>query len=151
MYMRTHPQYGYIYNNGLPMALIHHIKIRFTCIKKKSLQNTWKSFGLYNRALIIESVSVISSGNKFKITSSHIKIHVPAKKKSYKYCWNVLFQLKYRSWKPAISPFLPRSLYTKLDVPGTCPEPLAPLGAGRGRVEIGFPSLSNLPGSLYWS
>lgn len=37
MYMRTHPQYGiYIYNNGLPMALIHHIKIRFTCIKKKS-------------------------------------------------------------------------------------------------------------------
>lgn len=151
MYMRTHPQYGIYIQQWSTNGTYTSYKNKIHVYKKKSLQNTWKSFGLYNRALIIESVSVISSGNKFKITSSHIKIHVPAKKKSYKYCWNVLFQLKYRSWKPAISPFLPRSLYTKLDVPGTCPEPLAPLGAGRGRVEIGFPSLSNLPGSLYWS
>lgn len=33
MYMSTHPEYGNIYNNGLPMALIHHIKIGFTCKK----------------------------------------------------------------------------------------------------------------------
>lgn len=45
MYMRTHPQYGiYIYNNGLPMALIHHIKIRFTCIKKKKSTKYMEKF-----------------------------------------------------------------------------------------------------------
>lgn len=42
MYIRTHPQYGNIYINGLPMALIHHIKIGFTVKKStKYMEKFW--------------------------------------------------------------------------------------------------------------
>lgn len=43
MFIRIHPQYGNIYNNGLPMALTHHIKIGFKCKKKstKYMEKFW--------------------------------------------------------------------------------------------------------------
>lgn len=94
---------------------------------------------MYNRALIIESVSVISFRNKFKVTSSHIKIHVPAKNKLYKYCWNVLFRLKYCSWKPVISRFTEVALNETgcaWHVPRAVGSARGGAGTGRDRVPV---------------
>lgn len=94
---------------------------------------------MYNRALIIESVSVISFRNKFKVTSSHIKIHVPAKNKLYKYCWNVLFRLRYRSWKPVISRFTEVALNETgcaWHVPRAVGSARGGAGTGRDRVPV---------------